>query len=97
MRDTDEIRADVDMMVARRPLTGPYEVIARLSADVPDLLAEVVRLRAAASTAKALHGPVVDIERPTEQFCDTCPSPLVPWPCPTIRALAAAEQGETTP
>jgi hypothetical protein len=73
MRDTDEIRADLVTAEFGSPdwTSGKWSARTRIAHDVPDLLAEVVRLRAAVDDARTIGG--------------------------ILNALAAAEQGETTP
>ncbi len=77
----------------RRTAEDYIGTLAASASDVPALVAEVRRLRAADEQVRALHHPV-DVE-PSETICGECsyrmPNgrylPVVEHPCPTIAAL----------
>ena len=63
------------------------EFIAHARSDVPALVAEVRRLRAAVERVREMHAGEPYAQGP--DYCDECEHK---WPCPTIAALDGDEQ-----
>lgn len=93
---------DMRLKVLRAMAKDKTSIVRWGTADVQELIARIDQAEAAVERVKALHKPV-DVE-PSDTICGHCSFQLPngrffgkveEWPCPTVRAITEALNGET--